>query len=37
LKRVYWNRFAFEAMAEPDGIFGEHSIKYFNGGLFEAA
>ena len=27
----------FEAMSEPDGIFGEHSIKYFNGGLFDTA
>ena len=24
----------FKAMSEPDGIFGEHTIKYFNGGLF---
>jgi len=27
----------FEAMSEPDGIFGEHSIRYFNGGLFDTA
>jgi type II restriction/modification system DNA methylase subunit YeeA len=27
----------FEAMSQPDGIFGEHSIKYFNGGLFDTA
>jgi hypothetical protein len=27
----------FEAMSEPEGIFGEHSIRYFNGGLFEDA
>lgn len=27
----------FEAMSEPDGIFGQHSIKYFNGGLFDNA
>jgi type II restriction/modification system DNA methylase subunit YeeA len=27
----------FEAMSEPDGIFGEHTIKYFNGGLFDSA
>jgi type II restriction/modification system DNA methylase subunit YeeA len=27
----------FEAMSERDGIFGEHSIKYFNGGLFDSA
>ena len=26
----------FEAMSEPDGIFGEHTIKYFNGGLFDS-
>jgi type II restriction/modification system DNA methylase subunit YeeA len=26
----------FEAMSEEDGIFGEHSIKYFNGGLFNS-
>jgi type II restriction/modification system DNA methylase subunit YeeA len=24
----------FEAMSEEDGIFGEYSIRYFNGGLF---
>ena len=24
----------FEAMSEEDGIFGPHSIRYFNGGLF---
>ena len=27
----------FEAMSEPDGIFGEHTIRYFNGGLFDTA
>lgn len=27
----------FKAMAEPEGIFGEHTIKYFNGGLFDNA
>jgi type II restriction/modification system DNA methylase subunit YeeA len=27
----------FEAMSEKDGIFGEYSIKYFNGGLFDTA
>ena len=27
----------FEAMSERDGIFGEHTIKYFNGGLFDTA
>jgi type II restriction/modification system DNA methylase subunit YeeA len=27
----------FEAMSERDGIFGVHSIKYFNGGLFDTA
>jgi len=27
----------FEAMSEREGIFGEHSIKYFNGGLFDTA
>ena len=27
----------FEAMSEKDGVFGEHSIKYFNGGLFNSA
>ena len=27
----------FEAMSEPEGIFGVHSIKYFNGGLFDSA
>jgi type II restriction/modification system DNA methylase subunit YeeA len=26
----------FAAMAERDGIFGEYSIKYFNGGLFDS-
>ena len=26
----------FEAMSQPDSIFGEHSIKYFNGGLFDS-
>jgi len=24
----------FEAMSEEDGVFGPHSIRYFNGGLF---
>ena len=27
----------FQAMSEKDGIFGEHSIRYFNGGLFDTA
>jgi len=27
----------FEAMSEEDGIFGAHSIRYFNGGLFDSA
>lgn len=27
----------FEAMSEREGIFGEHSIRYFNGGLFDTA
>jgi type II restriction/modification system DNA methylase subunit YeeA len=27
----------FEAMSEPDGIFGQHTIKYFNGGLFDSS
>ena len=27
----------FEAMSEPDGIFGALTIKYFNGGLFDNA
>jgi len=27
----------FQAMSEREGIFGEHSIKYFNGGLFDTA
>lgn len=27
----------FEAMSQPEGIFGEHSIKHFNGGLFDTA
>jgi type II restriction/modification system DNA methylase subunit YeeA len=27
----------FVAMSEPDGIFGQHSIKHFNGGLFDDA
>ncbi|HEY0794626.1 MAG TPA: DNA methyltransferase [Acidisarcina sp.] len=27
----------FEAMSGEDGIFGEHTIKYFNGGLFDDA
>jgi type II restriction/modification system DNA methylase subunit YeeA len=26
----------FQAMSEKDGIFGEHSIKWFNGGLFDS-
>jgi len=26
----------FEAMSQQDSIFGEHSIKYFNGGLFDS-
>ncbi|HWE86574.1 MAG TPA: DNA methyltransferase [Terracidiphilus sp.] len=26
----------FDAMSEPDGIFGEHSIRYFNGDLFNS-
>ena len=26
----------FSAMAEKDSTFGEHSIKYFNGGLFDS-
>ena len=26
----------FQAMSQPDGIFGEHSIRYFNGGLFDS-
>jgi type II restriction/modification system DNA methylase subunit YeeA len=30
-------RSLFEAMAEPEGNFGEHSIKHFNGGLFDNA
>ena len=25
----------FEAMSQQDGIFGEHTVKYFNGGLFD--
>ena len=27
----------FEAMSQPDGIFGEHTIRWFNGGLFDSA
>ena len=27
----------FEAMSEKEGIFGEHSIKYFNGDLFNSS
>lgn len=27
----------FEAMSQPDGIFGEHAIRWFNGGLFDSA
>ncbi|MGB8481040.1 MAG: DNA methyltransferase [Acidobacteriaceae bacterium] len=27
----------FEAMSQPEGIFGEHSIRYFNGGLFDSS
>jgi type II restriction/modification system DNA methylase subunit YeeA len=27
----------FQAMSQPDGIFGEHSIRYFNGGLFDSS
>jgi type II restriction/modification system DNA methylase subunit YeeA len=30
-------RVLFEAMSEADGIFGEHSIRHFNGGLFDDA
>jgi type II restriction/modification system DNA methylase subunit YeeA len=26
----------FSAMSDPDGFFGEHTIKYFNGGLFDS-
>jgi len=26
----------FQAMSEKDGIFGEHGIKWFNGGLFDS-
>ena len=26
----------YEAMSAPDGVFGEHSIRYFNGGLFDS-
>ncbi|MGB8260922.1 MAG: DNA methyltransferase [Terracidiphilus sp.] len=39
--RAYTGRFLrklkglFQAMAEKDGIFGEHSIRWFNGGLFD--
>ena len=24
-------------MSQPDGIFGEHTIRYFNGGLFDSS
>jgi len=27
----------FEAMSEEDGVFGPHSIRYFNGGLFDSS
>jgi type II restriction/modification system DNA methylase subunit YeeA len=27
----------FQAMSQPDGIFGEHTIRYFNGGLFDSS
>ncbi len=27
----------FEAMSQADGIFGEHTVKYFNGGLFDSS
>lgn len=27
----------FQAMSQPEGIFGEHSIRYFNGGLFDSS
>ncbi len=27
----------FQAMSEQDGIFGEHSIRFFNGGLFDSS
>lgn len=27
----------FDAMSQRDGIFGEHSIRYFNGGLFDSS
>ncbi len=26
----------FQAMSEPDSSYGEHTIKYFNGGLFDS-
>lgn len=26
----------FRAMSDPDGFFGEHTIKHFNGGLFDS-
>ncbi len=29
-------RLLFQAMSEEDGIFGPHSIRYFNGGLFDS-
>ncbi|MDQ2832620.1 MAG: class I SAM-dependent DNA methyltransferase, partial [Acidobacteriota bacterium] len=29
-------RLLFQAMSEEDGIFGAHSIRYFNGGLFDS-
>jgi hypothetical protein len=27
----------FQAMSQTDGIFGEHTIRYFNGGLFDSS
>jgi hypothetical protein len=30
-------RLLFQAMSQPDGIFGEHTIRYFNGGLFDSS
>jgi type II restriction/modification system DNA methylase subunit YeeA len=27
----------FQAMSQRDGIFGEHTIRYFNGGLFDSS
>lgn len=41
IDRFYPRRFLkklpllFAAMSEPDGIFGEHTIRWFNGGLFD--